>query len=448
MPIPQLNAIVSYELEGADAKYFTIGNDATDTGTFGALSIDTDQDNDGTDEYMPDFEKQSSYSITIVATSGTDARRLAGRLDVTIKVVNAEDPGSVTLSQIEPQVGRPVTAELKDQDGSINVSTWQWQYVEPGTGEVCNPGATETGPTGTWTDVPRATSASYTPANFVAAGATVTIAGNCLRAMATYTDKIANDTSPNTEPDTAMQATDAVVQVASPTNSAPKFPDQDLTTPGDQSDSTSRTVAENTAAGTEIGSAVSAGDTDGDLRLYTLGGPDADMFSIDRKTGQIKTKAKLDYEALPEDAKYHMVTVTATDPSGATDTIMVTINVTDVNDGAVIMAGPAVNDPPTFPSATANRRVHENLDAEAPVGDPVVAEDDPTDTVTYSISGSAYFDIDPSTGQIMTTMMLDEEAMSSHSVTVTATDTEDQTASVDVMITVIDSQPGCDTVER
>ena len=181
----------------------------------------------------------------------------------------------------------------------------------------------------------------------MAAGATVTISGNCLRATATYTDKIvdAADTAtpPTTEPDTATEETDAVVQVASPTNSAPKFPDQDLTTPGDQSDSTSRTVAENTAAGTEIGSAVSAGDTDGDLRLYTLGGPDADMFSIDRKTGQIKTKAKLDYEALPEDDKYHMVTVVATDPSGATDTIMVTINVTDVNDNAVITGETAVS---------------------------------------------------------------------------------------------------------
>ena len=131
------DAIVSYELEGADAKYFTIGNDPDTAGTFGELSIDTDQDNDGTDDYMPDFEKQSSYSITIVATSGTDARRLAGRLDVTIKVVNAEDPGSVTLSQIEPQVGRPVTAELKDQDGSINVSTWQWQYAPLGGETTC-----------------------------------------------------------------------------------------------------------------------------------------------------------------------------------------------------------------------------------------------------------------------------------------------------------------------
>ena len=32
----------------------------------------------------------------------------------------------------------------------------------------------------------------------------------------------------------------------------------------------------------------------------------------------------------------YMVTLTATDPSGATDTIAVTINVTDANDNAVI----------------------------------------------------------------------------------------------------------------
>ena len=36
---------------------------------------------------------------------------LAG-LDVTIKVTNAEDAGSVELSQIEPREGRAVTAKL------------------------------------------------------------------------------------------------------------------------------------------------------------------------------------------------------------------------------------------------------------------------------------------------------------------------------------------------
>ena len=123
---------------------------------------------------------------------------------------------------------------------------------------MCNPDtvAGETGPNDTdWADVPKATSASYTPADFVADGATVTIAGKCLRATATYTDGIADATDPNTEPDTAMQATDAVVQADGAVNSAPEFPDQDLTTLGDQSEETSRSVAENTAAKKNIGSA-------------------------------------------------------------------------------------------------------------------------------------------------------------------------------------------------
>ena len=208
---------------------------------------------------------------------------MAGRLDVTIKVTNAEDPGSIELSQIEPREGRIVTATLMDEDGSVNISTWQWEYVELSGTEVCNPDDTQTGPTGAWADIPKATSASYTPEDFVLEGATIDIANKCLRAMATYTDGIADATGGNTEPDTAMQATDAVVQVAGAVNSAPSFPDQDLTTLGDQSDETSRSVAENTPAEDSIGSAVSAGDTDGDLMLYFLSGPDADSFGIDRK---------------------------------------------------------------------------------------------------------------------------------------------------------------------
>ena len=65
-----------------------------------------------------------------MAISGEEDRRLAGRLDVTVKVTNAEDAGSVELSQTEPREGRPVTAELTDEDGNVNISTWKWQYAE------------------------------------------------------------------------------------------------------------------------------------------------------------------------------------------------------------------------------------------------------------------------------------------------------------------------------
>ena len=58
---------------------------------------------------------------------------------------------------------------------------------------------------------------------------------------------------------------------------------------------------------------------------YSLGGTDMASFDIDPSTGQLMTKAALDYEAM---ASYE-VTVTATDPDSASDTITVTITVTN-----------------------------------------------------------------------------------------------------------------------
>ena len=115
-------------------------------------------------------------------------------------------------------------------------------------------------------------------------------------------------------------------------NAPPVFPDQDFSTEGDQSDRTSREVPENTEAGRSIGAAVGAQDEDDDLLIYTLSGADAASFGIGRNDGQLKTKAPLNYEAKSS----YSVVVTATDPFGATDSIVVTINVTDEDDPAEI----------------------------------------------------------------------------------------------------------------
>ena len=108
-------------------------------------------------------------------------------------------------------------------------------------------------------------------------------------------------------------------------NTAPMF----LDTEGVVATSTYRMVAENTAAGTDIGDPVMATDSDrGDQEtlVYTLGGDDAASFAIDSATGQLSTSAPLDYETKSE----FMVTVTATDDDEASSMIYVTIMVTDV----------------------------------------------------------------------------------------------------------------------
>ena len=90
-------------------------------------------------------------------------------------------------------------------------------------------------------------------------------------------------------------------------------------------------MAENTPAGRNLGVRVAATDP-GDVLTYSIGGADAESFDINRATGQLTTKAALDFEDDTNTDHMFVVTVTATDPFGATDMSVVTITVTDVNE--------------------------------------------------------------------------------------------------------------------
>ena len=111
-----------------------------------------------------------------------------------------------------------------------------------------------------------------------------------------------------------------------------------------EGDSTERSVAENTVSGMNVGAAVTATDADNDTLTYSLEGTDAASFSIVSTRGQIRTVAALDHEAKSR----YSVTVRADDGKGGTDTIAVTISVTDVNEG------PEVSGSSTF-TITENR---------------------------------------------------------------------------------------------
>ena len=254
--------------------------------------------------HEPDFEKKSSYSITITARS----RGRSSTLDVTIEVVDAEDSGTVALSQRQPQVGTEIYATVSDPDGGVRISRWKWERSATPSAECVDD------PVVGWAAIDGATTAAYTPKP--------ADVGKCLRATAFYTDNIGDAEEP------ATGVLERPAQINSPANAAPRFMDQDLNSPGDQSDRTSRKVKENTKAGQSIGESVTAFDEDDELLIYTLSGTDAAFFDISRDDGQLKTKASLNFEA----RNRYQVVVTATDPSGATDSIQVTVNVIDVHD--------------------------------------------------------------------------------------------------------------------
>ena len=112
-------------------------------------------------------------------------------------------------------------------------------------------------------------------------------------------------------------------------NTAPQFPD---------TETGARSVAENTASGELVGDPVAATDADNDVLTYTLGGDDSASFGIDLTTGQLMTLAALDYETKDT----YSVTVTASDSGGLSDSIDVTITVTNVDEpGAVNLSSQA-----------------------------------------------------------------------------------------------------------
>ena len=356
------NAQIRYKVEGADADHFTIDDE---TGVLGFASGDDKLGAEGAD-----FEDTSSYSITIVATSGgtadtTGADPVPNRtvddvdrtrhttLAVTIMVVDQEDPGEVKISAPEPQEGKSVVATLSDKDGGVTGVSWQWSrraalaldnFNDPDDDDsLPDPVKTcadiDDSATGVeWANIADATSPIYTPDSYTfdhdADDETAEV-GYCLRATAEYTDNIANTTEDDDQAagvdeskDMADETPTRAVQRDDPANTAPKFnDDQDLNTPGDQAVA-ERSVAENTEG--VVGEAVVAADDD--LLMYSV--DDTDNFKVDN-SGQISTAVELDYETQSE----YMVTLTATDPSGASDTIMVRITVTDENDDAIIVLG-------------------------------------------------------------------------------------------------------------
>ena len=192
--------------------------------------------------------------------------------------------------------------------------------------------------------------------------------------------------------------------------------------------STSRTIAENSATGTNIGTAVTATDADNDTLTYTLSGTDAASFDIENTTGQLKTRAALDYET----ENSYTVTVTVSDGSFR-DTITVTINVTDITETPS-------NSAPVFTDGTStSRTIAENSAADTNIGTAIAATDADDDTLTYTLSGTdaASFDIESTTGQLKTKAILNHESKSSYSVTVTASDNT-LTDTIDVTITISD----------
>ena len=202
------------------------------------------------------------------------------------------------------QVGQTLTAgttAIMDANGLTSVSyTYQWIRV-----------ATDN----TETNIASATASTYT---LVAADQ-----GTTIKVTVSFTDDASNA-------ETLTSAATAAVAAAVP-NNPPAF----------SADTAARSVAENTAAGQNVGGALTATDADSDTLTYTLEGADAASFDIVSGSGQIRTKAGVTYNH--EAKSTYTVIVKADDGKAGTATVTVTITVTDVDEPPGRPAAPTVS---------------------------------------------------------------------------------------------------------
>ena len=105
---PDNDYTLSYSLESANEELFRINASSGQLQTKAPL----------------DFEGKASYSVTVAvhdgkADDGSPEMTTDDTIDVTITITDVEEPGTVTLSLVQPQVGTALTATLTDPDGDL-----------------------------------------------------------------------------------------------------------------------------------------------------------------------------------------------------------------------------------------------------------------------------------------------------------------------------------------
>ena len=236
----------------------------------------------------PDFETQPTYAVTVVATDPSNA---AGTTDVTIHIIDVDEPPKVVDDSKRTPEDIPVTVDVTQ---NVHDPEGEPPTVS-GVGVPQFGTATKTSPT----------TIKYTPNR----------------------DTYGVDQFEYTASVKDHQVQGTVFVTVDAVNDGPRF----------DTFTTEHTVSEAADAGTNIGLPVSATDVDGDRLTYRLldaePGPDdpdpqpsAYLFEIEDDTGQITVApvAVLDAVHAPK----HTVVVTAEDPLGAVTQTQVTITIT------------------------------------------------------------------------------------------------------------------------
>ena len=258
-----------------------------------------------------DFESRQSYSVTVKADDGTGTRNSFAAISVTIMVNNMDEPPS-----------KPAAPTVSGISGSSDSVLVMWE--EPA----------NMGPPITDYDLQYREGSSGGFKSWPHFGLDMSTIITGLSASKSYQFQVLAN---NAEGPSDWSSSGSGRPDPDPANNLPVY------TGGVRN----FTVPENSAGGVNVGTPVTATDPDRDPLTYSLEGADSASFEIVSVSGQIQTKADVDYNYEATKNSYS-VTVRAADDRGGSDTESVTIAVTDSGDDEP----PETPDAPTVEAAS------------------------------------------------------------------------------------------------
>ncbi len=431
----------------------------------------------------PNYEDPADASLNNTYEVIVEARDVVNTVehDVTVNVTNVDEPGTLSLSSQQPQVDAELTATLADLDGNISGQSWTWERSQNRSN---------------WSTIGGATGSRYTPLDAdlnhylrVTVDYTDGHGSGKDKQVAsmnrTQAAPVINNPPafPNATEDRSVAENSAA---GTPVGAVVEATDPD---PGD--------VPSYTLSGADAGSFAVDGDS-GQIRvgvgtMLNREGRDTYFVTVTASDSSNASDSAFvtitiddvdeppmaeDDTARTQEDRPTLIDVLGNDrdPEGAPLTISITNHpesgsVTVTADNRVsyeptadthgvdrftyrVFAGPhsdsadvfvtvnPVNDPPEFAASDIALSVSEHAPEGTPVGTPVTATDVDVgdvllgDVLTYRLSGSSFFEVEPHTAQITVAASAGLEVGSDHIVTITAIDRAGAQATVTVTITV------------
>ena len=360
---------ITWSVTGADAGFFTIAADPGNA-NLGVLTFNT----------VPDFETQSTYSVTIVATDDGEPSMFSERA-VTVTLENVDETGTIGTIDGVAQVGMtltaPVAADITDPDGAVVVTGHSWN------------GAGTT------------TAATY-----------AVVAGdldNTITVTVTYTDGQGTGKMLTSDATEAVVAADVILSA-----------DADLS---------ALTISAGTLPAFAAATTSYAVDVDNDVPSVTLTPTTADTAASVTVAGTAVTSATAS-GAITLNVGANAIAIVVTAQDGTTEkTYTVTID-------------RGANTAPRITTA-ATQSVAENTPTTTPVVT-FAADDDESNTITWALTGAdaGDFTLNAASGALTLNALPNYETKRSYAVTVTATDNGtpnmDDTLDVTVTLTNVD----------